>query len=208
MKKNLVLVFAKNILLGKVKTRLAATIGDQNAFEVYKHLVEITERETKRLEDTAVHIWFSDVVIGEKWPNAPKFVQHGADLGERMSAAFQHGFAAGYERIIGIGSDLPDLTAEIMQEGLDALDAFDTVFGPAEDGGYYLLGMKKIQPLIFEDQAWSTSALLQDTLSVLSTAKISSKLLQPLNDIDNLEDLKASSIAHRFEALTKKKSAR
>jgi len=207
MKKNLVLVFAKNILLGKVKTRLAATIGDQSAFEVYKYLVEITERETNRLKDADVHIWFSDVVIGEKWPDAPKFVQQGADLGERMLAAFEHGFEAGYEHIIGIGSDLPDLTAEIMQEGLDALDSYDTVFGPAEDGGYYLLGMKKIQQLVFEDQAWSTASLLQDTLSKLSEAKISSKLLLTLNDVDNLEDLKASSIAQHFEAFTKKKSA-
>lgn len=199
MQKNLVLVFAKNILLGKVKTRLAVTIGDQSAFEVYKYLVEITERETNRLENADVQIWFSDVVIGEKWPNSPKFVQQGADLGERMSAAFQHGFDAGYERIIGVGSDLPDLTAEIMQEGLVALAKHDTVFGPAEDGGYYLLGMKKMQPMIFEDQAWSTNHLLHDTVEKLNETNISYQLLITLNDVDNLEDLRASSIGGLFQ---------
>lgn len=198
MKKNLVLVFAKNILLGKVKTRLAVTIGVQNAFEVYKFLVEITERETNRLQDADVQIWFSDVVVGDKWPNCPKFVQQGADLGERMSTAFQHGFDAGYERIIGIGSDLPDLTAEIIQQGLDALDSNDTVFGPAEDGGYYLLGMKKLQPLIFDNQAWSTHHLLLDTVEKLNENDISYQLLITLNDVDNLEDLRASSIGSLF----------
>lgn len=80
----LLIVFVKNILLGKVKTRLAQTIGDIGAFEVYKELVDITESETDRIEDVDVHIYFSDEVIESKWEGKEKFVQEGNDLGERM----------------------------------------------------------------------------------------------------------------------------
>lgn len=198
MKRDLVIVFAKNILLGKVKTRLAASIGDERAFEVYKYLVEITERETKRLEDADVHIYFSDVVIDDKWPGKPKFVQQGNDLGERMLDAFERGFGMGYERIIGVGSDLPDLTAEIMQQGLDALDTADTVFGPASDGGYYLLGMRTPIREIFRNKAWSTSSLLDATVQELRELGKSCALLSELNDVDTAEDLHASSIAPLF----------
>lgn len=196
--RRLLLIFAKNILLGKVKTRLAATIGTQAAFEVYKHLVELTEAQTALLEDCAIHVWFSNVIIDEKWPEHPKFVQEGADLGERMEAAFAQGFAQGYTHIVGIGTDLPDLSAEIMSAGFEQLNRHDTVFGPAEDGGYYLLGMKKIVPEIFRNQAWSTEGLLEETLSRLRAAGLSVALLPTLNDVDTLEDLRASSIAERF----------
>ena len=133
----LLIVFVKNIKLGKVKTRLANTIGDDGAFEVYKDLVSITEAETKRLTNVDVHIYFSDVIIGTKWPGFEKFVQKGDDLGQRMQSAFQDGFSKGYKRIIGVGSDLPDLSADIMDEGWEALADCDKVFGISTDGGYY-----------------------------------------------------------------------
>lgn len=196
--RRLLIVFAKNILLGKVKTRLAATIGTQAAFEVYKHLVELTEAQTAQVKDCAIHVWFSDVIIEEKWLGQPKFVQEGADLGERMERAFAEGFAQGFSEIIGIGTDLPDLSAEIMEEGFQRLQTHDAVFGPAEDGGYYLLGMKKVHSEIFRDQAWSTEGLLKETLTRLRASEISTALLPMLNDIDTLEDLRASSIAERF----------
>lgn len=196
--RRLVLVFAKNILLGKVKTRLAATIGAQAAFEVYKHLVELTEAQTSKLNDCAIHVWFSDIIIEDKWAGHPKFVQLGDDLGARMEGAFAYGFSQGYEQIIGIGTDLPDLNAEIMEEAFRQLESRDTVFGPAVDGGYYLLGMKQIMPEVFRDQAWSTDGLLTETLRRLKNSGNSIALLPPLNDIDTLEDLRASSLKDSF----------
>ena len=201
MSKNLLIVFVKNILLGKVKTRLAKTVGDQAAFDVYKHLVEITEHESLKLKNCAVHVYFSDVIIDEKWPNREKFVQNGADLGERMYTAFAHGFDCGFSKIIGIGSDLPDLNAEIMQDGLEALNVNDTVFGPAEDGGYYLIGMNKLIAEIFQNKNWSTESLLKETLDELDALHYSTVLLKELNDIDTLEDLAASSIAKDFNKI-------
>ena len=155
MSENLVIVFAKNIILGKVKTRLAKTVGDNAAFDVYKHLIDITERETLRMENCDVHVYFSDTVINAKWSNNDKFVQEGNDLGERMQHAFKQSFDSGYERVIGVGSDLPDLNAEIMTEALNKLKNHDTVFGPSEDGGYYIIGMNKLIPQIFENKLLS-----------------------------------------------------
>lgn len=199
--KNLLIVFAKNILLGKVKTRLAATIGDTGAFEVYKTLVEITEMESNNLEDCDIRVYWSDVIIDTKWKDADRFVQSGSDLGERMQNAFLDGFESGYERIIGIGTDLPDITAGIMKEALFKLETVDTVFGPAEDGGYYLIGMNHMVNQVFENKAWSTEFLLKETTDELVQEGKSFALLKELNDIDTLEDLMNSSVSERFKEL-------
>lgn len=201
---NLLIVFAKNIVLGKVKTRLAKTIGDTHAFNVYRHLVDITEKESLKMEDCDVHIYFSDVVLNALWPNNEKFVQRGNDLGERMMNAFDDSFKLGYKRVIGIGSDLPDLSSEIMTQGLKELESNNTVFGPSEDGGYYLVGMTRLIPEIFIDKAWSTETLLNITKLELVELGYSCALLEELNDVDTIEDLKNSSIADQFDYLVKK----
>lgn len=197
--KQLLIVFVKNSLIGKVKTRLAKSIGDAGALKVYEELVDITENETNRLEGTDIHIYFSDQIIDSKWQGKKKFLQEGEDLGKRMQNAFQNGFDRGYEKIIGIGSDLPDLNADVMNEGLAALTDSETVFGPSDDGGYYLIGMQKMVNNIFEQKPWSTDQLLGVTLSELGRKAISFRLLATLNDIDTIEDLKASSISHKFK---------
>lgn len=201
MEKNLLIVFVKNMFLGKVKTRLAKTIGNQSAFEVYKHLVEITEKETSKMKDCDIHIYFSDVIITEKWPNHEKFIQEGVNLGERMMNAFENGFNQGYAHIIGVGSDLPDLNSEIMQKGLQELQSNDTVFGPSEDGGYYLIGMNKLNRCVFENKPWSTDNLLEITKNELQQKNVSVGILKMLNDVDTIDDLKASSIAEKFKSL-------
>lgn len=200
---NLLIVFAKNIVLGKVKTRLAKSVGNEEAFNVYVHLVKITECESKKMENCDVHIHFSDVILKALWPDQQKFVQTGNDLGERMMNAFDQSFKMGYNRVIGIGSDLPDLTSEVMEQGLKALESNDTVFGPSEDGGYYLIGMNQMIPNIFIDKAWSTESLLTDTKKELKELGYSCALLEELNDVDTIEDLKNSSIADRFDYLLK-----
>ncbi len=193
MTKNLLIVFVKNIILGKVKTRLAKTVGENMAFDVYKELVEITEDCSKKVKANK-HIYFSDVVINSLWVDELKFVQKGADLGERMQRAFEKGFSEGYERIVLIGSDLPDISEEIILEGFDALENNDVVFGPAEDGGYYLVGMASPQFSVFQNKEWSTEGLLKETLTELKEKGIKITLLKTLNDIDTFEDLKTSKI--------------
>jgi hypothetical protein len=203
--KNLVIVFVKNILLGKVKTRLAKTIGDQAAFEVYKHLVAITEAETQKIDNCDIHIYFSDAIIETKWLGKEKFVQSGANLGERMKNAFQHGFKLGYQSIIGVGSDLPDLNSSIIKKGFEALKSSEFVFGPAKDGGYYIIGMNNLHHFIFENKPWSQSNLLEETISEIKSNNLEALLLEELNDVDTIEDLKTSTISELFSEYTEQK---
>ena len=191
MNKSLVIVFVKNIKLGTVKTRLAKTIGDFGAFEVYSELVKITEKATEQL-DIDKRIYFSNAIVDHQWKGEFKAVQHGADLGERMLNAFKDGFNEGYEKIVLIGSDLPDINSTHIKNGLDALTTNEVVFGPAEDGGYYLVGMSKLNPEIFTNKPWSQPNLLQLTLQELQSNQISVGTLDTLNDIDTYEDLIAS----------------
>ncbi len=191
MSKELIIVFVKNIILGRVKTRLAKTIGTQGAFEVYKELVDITQRATENMQ-TDKRIYFSDVVIESKWTNDYKTVQEGEDLGERMKNAFKKGFEDGYERIVLIGSDLPDITSTHINKGLSTLKHNDIVFGPAEDGGYYLIGLSKMVDMVFHNKPWSQDTLLEVTLNELKSNQITFKTLETLNDIDTFEDLEAS----------------
>jgi rSAM/selenodomain-associated transferase 1 len=191
MNKNLLIVFVKNIILGKVKTRLAKTIGDVGAFNIYYELFSITERASQKV-NVDRHIYFSDVIIPSKWEGDKKFVQEGENLGIRMRNAFQNGFDEGYDNVILIGSDLPNISKEIIDTGFDALENNDLVFGPAEDGGYYLIGMSKMNTSVFENKPWSKSDLLTVTLEQLKEQQQSTGFIETLNDIDTFEDLIAS----------------
>jgi uncharacterized protein len=202
MSKSLLIVFVKNIKLGKVKTRLAKTIGTEGAFQVYKHLVEITENATNQIS-IEKHIYFSDAVIEEKWQKTSKFAQKGVHLGEKMQNSFKKGLKDDFSKIVLIGSDLPDISPEIIQKGFDELENHEVVFGPAEDGGYYLVGMKKPHFCIFENKKWSTENLLEETINELDEKGVSYSLLETLNDVDTIDDLKNSSIASKFENLIK-----
>lgn len=198
MEKDLLIIFVKNIRLGKVKTRLAKTIGNEAALQVYKQLVEITERVTEEV-NSEKSVYFSNEIIEEKWPKTFKNIQKGADLGEKMQNSFENGFKEGFKNIILIGSDLPDISTEIIQKGFDALVHNEVVFGPAEDGGYYLVGMKEKHYSIFKNKPWSTDKLLEKTLTELKDKNISFSLLETLNDIDTLEDLRKSDLNKSFK---------
>ncbi len=190
---HLLIVFVKNPILGKVKTRLAKTVGDESALEIYQKLLEITERETRKV-NAVRHIYFSEMIISSRWKDDKKYIQEGTDLGARMLRAFLHGFLQGYKHIIIVGSDLPDITKETIEIGFEQLKTNDIVFGPANDGGYYLLGMSKIHSSIFENKPWSTSALLYLTLQELTEQEKTFALLPIRNDVDTYEDFVASSL--------------
>lgn len=201
MKDSLLIIFVKNIVLGKVKTRLAKTVGTQGAFEVYKHIVELLEIETSKL-NCDKHVYFSDVIIEEKWSNDQKFVQQGTDIGERMQNAFQDAFDKDYKRVVLVGSDIPDLSAEIIEDAFNKLENCNTVFGPAEDGGYYLAGLSKMNKFIFKNIEWSTDKVLSQSLEKVEEYV----LVNELNDIDTIEDLEKSSIKEQFKYLLNSKT--
>ena len=203
MNKELVIVFVKNIKLGKVKTRLAATIGNQGAFDVYTQLVDVTEKATTNL-NADKRIYFSETIVENQWRKDYKAVQKGESLGDRMSHAFQQGFKDGYERIVLIGSDLPDITTSQINAGLEVLNTSDVVFGPAEDGGYYHVGFSKFHDFVFQNKPWSQDNLLEETLSELKEKRVTFSTLETLNDIDTFEDLIASKFYQSNLELQKK----
>ena len=189
MSKNLLLIFTRNPELGKVKTRLAKTIGAEKALAIYKFLLAHTKKVTEKIAcDKAVYysvkVKEDDLWNGEIYQ---KKQQLGEDLGIRMQNAFQDAFAAGYEKVIIIGTDLIDLSEEIIEKAYLQLESNDVVMGPAEDGGYYLLGMKSLHPNIFENKPWGTSTVSAETLNDLKDKKV--HLLHELNDADVFDDI-------------------
>ena len=189
MPKNLLLVFTRNPELGKVKTRLAKTVGNATALKIYIFLLKRTrDIAVKVAADKAVYY---SVKIRENdiW-DASIFQKHqqvGEDLGIRMLHAFKNGFKTGYEKVMVIGSDLYDLTAETIENAFIALENNEVVIGPAEDGGYYLLGMNSLEEKVFKNKDWGTETVRKDTLEDLKDKKVF--LLGELNDVDVFEDI-------------------
>lgn len=181
-----IIVFIKNPELGKVKTRLAKTIGDKNALTIYLRLINHTLSEIKESHKRS-HLFFSEFIdknfIGNNYS-----VQEGKDLGERMKNAFDTSLEKNLRAII-IGTDCPGLNADIIQQAFSLLEENDAVIGPALDGGYYLLGLKNNTPKIFEEMEWSTENVFDITVKRLKELKLSWTELPKLRDIDNEEDL-------------------
>ncbi|MGL4596510.1 MAG: TIGR04282 family arsenosugar biosynthesis glycosyltransferase, partial [Bacteroidia bacterium] len=158
-------IFQKNADLGKVKTRLAATLGDEKTMQVYQTLVNHTHRVACGT-DARKWLYYSDRKEAG-WQAQPDYticVQSGKDLGERMCHALGDVFASGVDQALIIGTDCPELKAEILQEAFEALTMYDLVVGPADDGGYYLLGMNRLYATLFSHKKWSTDSVLSDTL--------------------------------------------
>lgn len=186
---DLLLIFTRNPELGKCKTRLAAKVGDKAALEIYQFLLQHTLTITKKLPVQkwvyySEEIWTNDIWVREFYQ---KKLQQGADLGERMMNAFSEGFKDGYQRIVIIGSDMYDLSQEDLKRAFSKLEHHDFVLGPAEDGGYYLLGMRKIKTELFKAKDWGKENVLKDTLNDLIEENYA--LLPTRNDVDHYEDI-------------------
>ena len=188
--KNLLLIFTRNPEFGKVKTRLARDIGHQAALDIYKFLLAHTAKICTPL-DTEKAVYYSEEIPNNDLWNAAVFQkkkQVGEDLGERMQNAFAEGFHLGYSKIIIIGSDLYDIETKDLEQAFNVLNNHEIVIGPAEDGGYYLLGIKQLHPKLFKNKNWSTPTVLQDTINELK--KSNYKLLEKRNDVDLYSDIK------------------
>jgi len=172
-----------------VKTRLAKTVGDDRALAIYKALLEHTRKLTLPVSATRFLFYSNKINFDDDWSEEDfhKAVQHNGDLGDRMKAAFAKAFEQ-HDQVLIIGSDCASLTTEIVNEGFAALTNHDFVLGPAMDGGYYLLGMKKYTPALFEEMPWSTETVAKITLDRINTMGKSCFLLKELSDIDFEED--------------------
>jgi hypothetical protein len=193
MPKQLLIVFSKPPELGKVKTRLATTVGSKTALLIFEKLLQKVKHTIAHINVTK-HIYLTNFLINDQtWKGYQHFLQEGSDIGQRMKNAINNSFNKGFDQIILIGTDIPDLNADIIQQSFDILANNDVVLGPSEDGGYYLIGMSKNKTSLFNNKPYSTNELLKTTINELNQKKISYKLLPVLNDIDTFEDLKKSN---------------
>lgn len=186
---NALLVFIKNPEKGKVKTRLAKTLGDDQALRIYLALLEHTRRIALSLEVERYVFYSSFIEKNDAWLAADfhQQLQSSGDLGERMATAFGTAFKKN-EKVVIIGSDCASLTPAIVQAAFEQLDVHDFVIGPAIDGGYYLLGMKTFEPSVFEGIEWSTETVLSSTIQQIENLQKRYVLLEELSDIDYQED--------------------
>lgn len=188
-KKSALLIFIKNVEKGKVKTRLAATVGDDRALEIYQALLGHT-RKIATATDAERYLFYSQFIEkDDAWSNVDfqKLLQIQGDLGEKMAEGFRHAFQQ-HEKVVIVGSDCASLTEEIVADAFKILDEKDFVIGPAIDGGYYLIGMRQFAPEVFQNIEWSTEAVFPDTVKKIEGLGKTFGLLPELSDIDFEED--------------------
>jgi rSAM/selenodomain-associated transferase 1 len=192
--KNALIIIAKSPQKGSVKTRLTGHMSDKKILSLYTQLLENTIEKLKEVSGTDTFIAYP--------PESSKtyFLQFGLtliplttnDLGSNMCHAFMEVFHKGYKKAALVGADIPELSASIVLRAFDELSEKDIVFGPAEDGGYYLVGMKKMIRAVFEDIPWSTDQTLKRSIEQATRFGYSTGLTHTLHDIDTIEDVKQS----------------
>lgn len=188
---NKLIVFAKAPRLGQVKSRLAADIGERAACDAYKKITAHLFQNLSDLEPVEIRFTPDEAEnelrswLGETFEFSP---QGTGNLGDRLLRAFTENFSRGNQRVIAIGSDCPYVTQTDIESAWMALEQNDVVLGPATDGGYWLIGMRKPQPALFQKIPWSTETVLESTLSRCRELQLTFELLRTLDDIDVVSD--------------------
>ncbi len=189
------IIFARMPLPGRVKTRLPPPLTQQGAAELYRGMLLDILARTSRLDRVERLLFYEDEPGAESFfhtvTSLTPFPQRGNDLGERMAAGFAVAFDRGHERVAIIGTDSPDLPLAHIWEAFARLDdgKADAVFGPSEDGGYYLLAMKRLHHELFRDIPWSSGRVLLESLVRAGAARISCSCLPTWYDVDTAADL-------------------
>lgn len=203
-------LFAKYWEPGKVKTRLAAAVGDQVAADVYRAFLETllwrfgeeakSVGEANAADDPMEHVVayapenrdseFREFLEFVKKPTSWHLQSQGSgDLGERLELFFKTRFQAGNSKVVVIGTDSPTVPGSYLSQATRLLDSHDVVLGPTEDGGYYLVAAKEYVPPIFNGIAWSTERVWQQTIARLQDFRVKFAVLPTWYDVDNIEDL-------------------
>ncbi len=190
------LIFVRFPRPGKVKTRLARSLGKERAAEFYRLCAENTLREIRWLSGKVERYIFcadeADEIEVRRWAGSGLHfaVQEGEGLGQRLENAFKSTLGSGAQKAVIVASDVPDLSAGILNEAMQALDESDIVIGPCYDGGYYLIGMKRLYNQLFQGISWSTEKVYRQTLDIIKEKGLSVYQLQTLIDIDSETDLR------------------
>ena len=185
----LVVVFCKNQILGRVKSRLALKIGQKKALLIYSELVNKTASIVNSLS-AEVHLYYSDYIEENDSFNSSKvkkFIQKGNNLGDRIINALNISFKK-FSPVVIIGSDLWKLEISDIENAFGILKNKNIVIGPSTDGGYYLIGMNYLDIKIFKNKNWGQESVLNDTIRDIDD-KTNIHLLDKKTDIDTYEDL-------------------
>ena len=191
---NALIVVAKEPVPGQTKTRLSPPFAPGSAAEFYRCLLLDTLALTARLEGADRTVAYTPARARDYFegilPNGFRLVpQQGADLGQRLAHALGQHFELGYRRVAIMNSDGPTLPLTCLEEAFSALDQADVTLGPGHDGGYYLIGMKRLHPELFQDIAWSTEQVVPQTLAACHRLGLSGCLLPEWYDVDVAADL-------------------
>jgi rSAM/selenodomain-associated transferase 1 len=197
-------VFAKYWSAGGVKTRLAAELGTAAATEFYRRMLAAVLQRVRGAvvdEGAAAVIAFAPAAAepafaaaAPQWELQP---QVDGDLGQRLATFFQQQFDRGATRVVVVGSDCLDVDADVIASAWSLLDVVPIVWGPASDGGYYLVGLSQPVPALFQDIPWSTDQVLRQSQARAATAGLTQGLLPPLEDIDDDASLRRWCARHR-----------
>ncbi|NEP88895.1 MAG: glycosyltransferase [Okeania sp. SIO2C2] len=193
------IIFTRYPEPGKTKTRLIPALGAEGASNLQRQMTETTVKKANKLFDfisLSVEVRFvgGDLQLMKNWLGSDlKYQEQGmGDLGERMARGFQSAFNRGMKSVVIIGIDCPSLTSEIILQAFAKLTESDVIIGPATDGGYYLIGLRKITPELFQGINWGTSEVLSKTVAIAQSLKLVIDYLPKLSDIDRPEDLEKS----------------
>ena len=192
--KNALIIFVKTPVPGLVKTRLQPDLTRRESAQVY--IAFLKDLDTKFFNRNNYACWyavspelFDEHLLARIIHLDNYFLQEGQDLGERMNHAFQTLFCKGYKKVVLIGSDLPSLSSEIINQAFLNLDRNDCVIGPSKDGGNYLIALNNPLPALFQDLIWSSSSVFNKTVKLLDKTGITYFRLPELADIDTAEEL-------------------
>jgi rSAM/selenodomain-associated transferase 1 len=188
------IVFAKDPKPGTVKTRLFDRFTPEEAAALYKAFISDTLAKARGVEANAHILCYAPAsatasmveIAGPDWDLVPQVY---ADLGERMATALRQSLAAGADRVILTGADIPSLPSTHLAQALDLLGDCDVVLGPSTDGGYYLIGVTADHPAIFQNIAWSQSSVFAQTVERVRNAGLSLGLVPPWYDVDTPEEV-------------------
>jgi len=200
-------LFARTPRLGRVKTRLTPRFTPEEALAMHQALLQdsldLLQRAAEAAGATAV-LYLDEIVTGG--PEAPAGCelrpQAGADLGERLQRAFAETLSSGADRMVVIGSDSPHLPVASILRAFAELDRHDLVIGPARDGGYTLLGARRVHPILFRDIPWGTAQVYRETVRRARREGLGIASLPALDDVDVEE-----SVLRLLHELARRKAA-
>lgn len=205
------LIFSRYPVPGKAKTRLIPALGSKGAAQMHRRMTEyvVSMARSTYIPNSkigfrvTVHYTGSQLKDFRAWlgSDLQYKTQPSGDLGQRMQDAFKATFTAGINNIIGIGTDVPELSSAILLQAHQNLEDHDIVLGPAADGGYYLIGMNSFHPELFTGIDWGTERVYRQTLEICTCLGLRIAELPILNDIDRPEDLDTLRNDSRFREI-------